>query len=402
MKILYLNPGAELGGAETSLLELLAGIRQQRPDWELRILAGAPGPLLEEARKMGVSVEVLELPSALARAGDSGLRQGGGLAQKLGALVQGAWASPQYARLLAQRAAQFQPDITHATGLKMQVLAAALPGRNLGRILWHIHDYVSWRPLSKRLLRALAARPAGALVNSNSVEEDLRRCCPRLGWTERLYNAVDAQALGNETAIDLDQAAGQEPPPAGTLRIGLVATYARWKGHMTYLDALQQIPRDIPWRAYIVGGPIYKTAGSQFSREELQTAIRERQLEDKVFLTGLLRGRGGIMKALDVVVHASTKPEPFGMVIIEAMALARPVIISNAGGAAELFKEGTTGLGHTPGEAKDLARQIERLLRDDALRNQLAQQGREHASAEFSRPRLARQLCAVYERVLGA
>lgn len=402
MKVLYLNPGAELGGAETSLLELLAGMRQQRPHWELRILAGSPGPLLEEARKLGVSVDVLELPSELARAGDSGLRQVGGLAQQLGTLIQGAWASPRYARLLAQRAAQFQPDITHATGLKMQVLAAALAGRNLGRVLWHIHDYVSWRPLSKRLLRLLAARPVGALVNSNSVEEDLRQCCPGLGWTERLYNAVDREALGAEAAIDLDQAAGQEPPPAGTLRIGLVATYARWKGHMTYLDALQKIPRDIPWRAYIIGGPIYKTAGSQFSREELQAAIGERQLADRVFLTGLLRGRGGIMKSLDVVVHASTKPEPFGMVIVEAMAAARPVIVSKAGGAAELFKEEITGLGHTPGEAKDLARQIERLLRDSSLRSQLASNGWEHAAAEFSQARLARQLCAVYERVVGA
>ena len=61
------------------------------------------------------------------------------------------------------------------------------------------------------------------------------------------------------------------------------------------------------------------------------------------------------MRALDVVVHASTEPEPFGLVIAEAMACARAVVVSRAGGAAEIIEPGVDALAHAPGDAAELA-----------------------------------------------
>lgn len=107
------------------------------------------------------------------------------------------------------------------------------------------------------------------------------------------------------------------------------------------------------------------------------------------------------MQALDIVVHASTKPEPFGMVVIEAMACQRPVIVSAAGGAMEIFAEGKTGLGHKPGDAGDLARQMQRLLEDEALRQSLGRAGSQHVRENFSRERLAGQLIDCYTRMRG-
>lgn len=400
MKILYLNPGADMGGAETSLIDLLAGIRQAQPGWHLHLLSGADGPLLDLARQIGVTAESVDLPGRLASAGDSALAGGGSNRwSALARLGPAAWETHRYGMRLRKAAERLKPDLIHATGMKMQILAALylVP---VAPVLWHIHDYVGWRPLALRILALLAGRCRGALANSDSVAEDLRRSCPRLPWVQRVYNAVDGDSLCAGEAEDLDHAAGVAAPPAGTIRLGLVATYARWKGHLTFLDALASLPLDVPWRAYIVGGAIYRTAGSQFSAEELRREIDRRNLNDRVFLTGFLKRRGAVMRALDIVVHASTKPEPFGMVVIEAMACGRPVVVSAGGGALELFEEGVTGLGHPPGDAAALAHCLQHLLGDPDLRSRLSENGRSYALEQFSRRGLAAQLESAYRRCL--
>jgi glycosyltransferase involved in cell wall biosynthesis len=105
------------------------------------------------------------------------------------------------------------------------------------------------------------------------------------------------------------------------------------------------------------------------------------------------------MRALDVVVHASTEPEPFGLVIAEAMACGRAVIAANAGGAAELVTPGVDALVHRPGDAASLANAIESLASDAALRQRMGVAARQTAVRRFDRRRLAGELLPVYQRV---
>lgn len=395
-----------MGGAETSLTDLLAALRGGQPDWDLHLWLGESGPLEQAAKNLGVTTRIFPLPERLAGLGDSGLGQPSLAARALGWLhlmtagMKSAWGSHRYGRRLKREISLTKPDIVHATGLKMQIFASLYAPESV-RVLWHIHDYVGSRRVAGYLLRLLASRADGALANSESVAQDLRAACPGLAWVRRFYNAVDQTALTSGAPYDLDAAAGVPTAGASTLRIGLVATFARWKGQLTFLDALRQLAPLPEWRAYLVGGAIYKTKGSQFSREELQRAIEERNLQDRVFLTGFLNDRGGVMRGLDIVVHASDKPEPFGMVVIEAMACERPVVVSRAGGAVELFEEGHTALGHNPGNATELAKQIQRLLDDESLRKHLAQAGAAHVRKSFSREVLAQELVDAYGKLLS-
>ena len=106
-------------------------------------------------------------------------------------------------------------------------------------------------------------------------------------------------------------------------------------------------------------------------------------LAGKVGFTGFLEDTPAAMRSLDVIVHASTAPEPFGMVIIEGMACGKAVIASQAGGAAELFIDGEDALAHRPGDAAALARQIQRLASDGQLRRRLGDGGRARCRAAF-------------------
>src|SRR5437762_10771501 len=101
--------------------------------------------------------------------------------------------------------------------------------------------------------------------------------------------------------------------------------------------------------------------------EDLKRMAAGLGLEGKVGFTGFLTHPAEAMRALDVVVHASTKPEPFGLVIVEGMACGRAVIVSGAGGAAEFTVDGVNALEHAPGDAVGLARLMMRLAQDREL-----------------------------------
>jgi glycosyltransferase involved in cell wall biosynthesis len=397
MRVVYLNPCGQMGGAETSLRELLASIREARPGWELHLVVGEDGPLAQVAQVLGVHVRVLPFPKSLSKIGDAGR----GRFEAVWSLVRAAAETAVYAQRLKRILREISPDIIHTNGFKMHLLGAlATPPH--ASLIWHIHDYVSTRPLNSRLMRRYARCPAAALVNSRSVAADVTALFPHLKVVP-IYNAIDlARFAPKGDILDLDYIAGLPPAPAGTMRVGLVGTFARWKGHHIFLQALSRLPAATPVRGYIVGGPIYQTDGSQWSINELREEVRQLGLTDKVAFTGFIADTPTAMRFLDVIVHASTQPEPFGMVIIEGMACGKAVIASQAGGACELFMNGEDALGHPPGCAEALANQIQRLVGDRQLRDRLGVAGRATAERLYHRQRLAEELLDLYGQVIGA
>ena len=394
MRIVYLNPSGKLGGAETSLRELMASVRAAEPGWELWLVLGEDGPLAGIARDLGVNVLVKTFPPSLARLGDRGRWAA------LVGLMKAAAGSAKYARGLARWLRKIQPDIVHTNGFKMHLLGAWTSPPS-SALIWHIHDYVSPRRMMRRLLWPFRKACSVAIVNSKSVAKDLERVLPGVRVVP-IYNAIDVERFspqGNQ--LDLDAKAGLAPAASGTVRVGLISTFARWKGHGVFLDALAQLPSGAPVRGYVIGGPIYQTDGSQWSALELSQQAERLGLAGKVGFTGFLEDVPAAMRSLDIIVHASTQPEPFGMVIIEGMACGRAVIASQAGGAAELFTDGDNALSHPPGDARTLASQIQRLASDAGLRRRLGERGRSIAEQNYQGTRLAKQLLAVYSHPSG-
>ena len=180
-----------------------------------------------------------------------------------------------------------------------------------------------------------------------------------------------------------------------------MATYANWKGHDVFLDALARLPATGPTvRGYVVGGPIYATVGSQFTRDELERRAAANGLAGRVGFIPFQPDPADVYRMLDVAVHASIRPEPFGLTIVEAMACGKPVVVAAAGGAAELFTPGHDGLGHTPGDAKGLTDAIARLAADPELRARLGANARRTAVERFSQERYGREIAAVFAACL--
>ena len=395
MTIVFLNPSGELGGAETALLDIVAALRQARPSWTLAVVAAADGPLLARAR--GLATAVAEpFPKALARLGEWGAR--GSTAGRLALGARVITSAPPligYTRRLQRRLSELQPDIIHSNGLKMHLIGARTKGPK-ARLLWHFHDYPGARPFTARLLAGHAHHCDVMLANSDSVAAEARDLFGAGARVHTLYNSVDLDRFSPDgPTADLDALAGLAPLAPGGLRIGLLATFARWKGHRVFLDALARLRPSRAVHGYIVGGPIYDTDASQCSLPELRAYADALGLGSMVGFTGRLDDVPAALRSLDVVVHASTEPEPFGMVIAEAMACGRAVVVSRAGGATEIANGCV--LFHEPGNSAELAERLESLLDDRALRASLAAAGRAAAIRLFSRERLCGILVPLYE-----
>jgi glycosyltransferase involved in cell wall biosynthesis len=399
VRIVFLSPSGELGGAETALLDMLAAIRDARPDWTLAMIAASDGPLAAKAARYA-DVASLPFPNALARLGEWGARGSIATSLRLGAgLITASAPVMIYARRLQRRLLDFHPDIIHSNGLKMHLLAARVRPRE-SKLVWHLHDYPAARRLTAHLLASQAHRCDAMLANSESVAAETRQT---FGATTvyTVYNSVDLDRFSPVgVCTDLDNAAGLSPLDAGGIRVGLVGTFARWKGHSVFLEAMARL-RDLSnVRGYIVGDSIYQTDASQYSREELRAQAQALGVADTVGFTGKVEDVPSVLRALDIVVHASTEPEPFGLVIAEAMACARPVIVSRAGGAAEIAQGGAVF--HEPGNSRELAERVRELASDPARRATLGAEGREAALRLFSRSRLRDTLIPVYEALTGS
>jgi glycosyltransferase involved in cell wall biosynthesis len=403
LKILYLSPAGNLGGAERVLLDMLASLRQAAPDWQLEVIAASPGPLVEEAAKLGAVARILRFPRALAALGDAaaGGPAGGGHGRSaLAARVALALpATALYLKRLRGAIKRSAPSLVHSNGFKMHLLGArATPARI--PVIWHLHDFLTARPLMPRLLASRAARCAAAIAVSHSVAEDARRALGAAFPLTTIHNAIDLRRFTPEgPRLDLDRLADWQAAADGTVKIGLVATMARWKGHEVFLRAIALLPSALRVRAYVIGGPLYETGGSQYSVAELNALAGQYGLGGRACFTGFIADMPAALRALDVVVHASTEPEPFGLVIVEAMACGRAVIASSAGGAAEIVTEGADALTHQPGDHVTLARLITRLAEDHELRRRLGRAAAQTASCRFGRERLASALGPIYMRL---
>jgi glycosyltransferase involved in cell wall biosynthesis len=397
MRVTFLSVSAEMGGSEVSLLELLRGLRRLVPSWHLDLVVPREGALAAAARACGAGVHILRMPSRLARLGEAAGRGPVETAGRMVSLAMGAAHVGPYSRRLRRVLTELAPDVLHTNGFKLHILGARVAPRDVA-VVWHVHEYVGRRPLSRALLARYVRRCTRVVANSDSVAADIVAALPNAPAVTRIYNAVDAAEFAPDgDAADLDGLSGLPPATPGTVKVGLVATYGRWKGHATFLDALSRLDPALPVRAYIIGGALYDTAGSQLTRAELESAIGAAGLAGRVGLTGFVERPAAAMRALDVVVHASTQPEPFGLVIAEGLSSGRAVIVSAAGGASELVTDGVDALTHQPGDAAGLASCLARLAVNPELRARLAAEGRRSALRQFDPAAYARAFAGVYE-----
>src|SRR5581483_1076379 len=227
LKVAYLSGSADLGGAERVLLMMLEARSEERA-----VIAPSDGPLLERARALGAEARVVAMPDELLALGDAlGASRALGLAHRA---LLGLRAARGYVGRLRAALDELAPDLLHTNGMKAHFLG---PLATRAPVVWHLHDFAGDRAVMARLLRWRAGRVARVVAISRSVGEDARAV---LGAKAPPIDVV-------LNAVDTDRFSPGEAPHHEGVRIGLVATYARWKGHDLFLEAASKVRRaDVP------------------------------------------------------------------------------------------------------------------------------------------------------------
>jgi glycosyltransferase involved in cell wall biosynthesis len=389
LRIAFINPCGNIGGAERALLLLLRGLDRAR--YAPTVVCPAPGRLLDALAEIDVPAEVVPL-GGLERL--SRFTAGWSWREELA----GAGGMAAAALALARRLHRLRPDILHTNGMKAH-LAGGLCGRLLGLpVIWHMRDLVpDGRQLG--LFRAAAgALPRRVITVSGAVTALLEGC--RAGKAARtVHDAVDlSRVVATRDAGMVRQELGL-PPNAVVL--AMVAHFARWKGHLLFLDVMARLAaRGLPVAGLVVGSSIYQGGAGGDYEAEVRARCAELGLEDRVRFTGFQDRVADLLNAADLLVHPPLQPEPFGLGVVEAMALRKPVVGAAAGGLLETVEPDVTGLLVPPGDAAAFAGAIERLVHDPARRAAMGERGRARVLDLFQPEAHVARVEGVYQEVL--
>lgn len=176
--------------------------------------------------------------------------------------------------------------------------------------------------------------------------------------------------------------------------IGMVAVIRSWKGHEYFIDAAGMVLKEFPGaRFFIVGdGP---------RKEIVSDYIKEKGLHDSIIMTGQMDDMPQVMASLDVLVLSSYANEGLPQVIIQAMAMEKPVITTNVGSVSEVIINGETGYLVPPKNPSALADKIMSILKDDTVRVAMGKTGRRLVASRFSLEGMLDRIEDLYKEILS-
>ena len=214
----------------------------------------------------------------------------------------------------------------------------------------------------------------------------------------QIYDGVDLESLKaklGRTPAEVRTGFTLAPDCVLVTMVGHLRT---WKGQDVLLQALEQLVRQGFDRLHValIGGPTNSEDNTYI--EGLHHFTRTHDLGSRVTFLGPRRDAADFMNAADIVVHASTSPEPFGLVVVEGLALGKPVVASRFGGPGEVIRPGA-GLLFDPSRPSELAGHLRTLAQDPALRHRLGEAGRAGAS-QFDITVNVAVIQALYRKVL--
>jgi glycosyltransferase involved in cell wall biosynthesis len=354
------NHGDIIGGGEISLLALLEGLPRTR--WLPTVVVPSDGVVASRCHALGICTVIIPLPT---------LRRPG-------------FAIPRNVLALTRLVRESGATLLHANGSRA-AFYASLAGRLSRRpSIWHVRvaDRDPW------LDRILVYLADSLIVNSEAVASRFR-WAPH-GKVHRIYNGVDVKRFSpRPPSLHLRRALSL---PEDALVVGSVGRFVPFKGYASLIDAARQVQNSKP-------GVHWVLVGEGPLRGELESQNLSLGMKSQVHFTGWRDDVPDILALCDLFVLPSLG-EHFGRVLIEAMAMGKPMVATDAGGVPEIVIPDETGLLVPPGQPEALAAAVLSLLRDPERAARLGEAGRRRAEGVFSLERHVDGVEHVYQNLL--
>lgn len=390
------NLDGTIGGSYFSLLFLVSRLDRRR--FEPVVVFRRDHALMDRFREAGVEIEIVPPPEPVTW----GLRQSEILGSK--------WLLPV---VLARKAVNlFRTFIWDAL-----VITRWLNRRNVN--LLHLNNSVtrnhSWMLAARiagipcithergintyysRLARFFAPRLSKVICISKAVRDQLVSNGVSEDNLVVIYNGIDPDLYQpSKPATDLKRELGI---PEGAPVIGMVGNIRRWKGQDVLVRAVGHLTASYPdLKCLFVGDA---SASDRSFQDHLSKLAAELSVENNLLFTGYQKDVANYINVMLVVIHASVDPEPFGRVLLEAMAQGKPLVGARAGAVPEILNEPECGVTFEPGDDEELAIAIGTLLSDGDAARQIGDSAKQRVYDVFGLDGNIRETVGIYTEILS-
>ncbi len=380
MRILFYNHTGKVSGAERMLLMILAGLDRSR--FESIVLCPKEGTLLESVRATGLRTEVC--PGLQAR-----------FTFRIDLLATYLLSFLSVVRKVRLTVAELNPDIVHANSIRAGLVATAATLGLGTRVVWHLHDLLPRHPISSaiRVFAFLFARARMIAVSQAVADKFAGRFFSLRNRVSVILNGIEMDRFkrieGARNAIREEFQLKDSD-----FVVGIVGLLTARKGQLALVENFSRVIDRVPNSHLLVVGDAVFNKDEEYAAR-LREAVNKAGIEDRVHFLGSRDDVPAIMQSLDLLV-VNSSVEPFGLVLIEAMACGAPVLAAISGGVPELIQHARNGWLIEYGNNRLLVEAIVTLAESLETRQQIASRAQQHVLQAFSSSRYLRELEQFY------
>ncbi len=370
-KVLFYGVSSHLGGAERSLLDFLKYYQKSKDSKPFYVLLPkSEGPLIDELKANGIEYATLSFPYFWLKLSRQSLNS------QILFLLLGLPGYFIYLCRLYWRLKRQPLSAIHSTGIKCHISLCLLHPFLSAQIIIHFRDLMSSPLLQNIFMHFKNSRKILWITASAAISKTFPQLPTEVvycGFSETQYAPNKNHYLHDLLKI-----------PHSHRLIGLVGVFARWKGQKEFILAANIALRHLKdCHFLLIGGQIYDTSGEVGYTQSLRDLVSALKQDENIHFVPFQKYPEVVYNSMDLIVHCSIEPEPFGRVIVEGLFCEVPMIASAAGGALEIIKDESYGLLHPPGDYETLARQMIASLTDPD-RNQKAVIAAQKARIDYS------------------
>ena len=376
-KILFVDHAQSVGGAENSLHSLITHLAHNK--WEPH-LATANGRFSRLAQESQILTHIIEFPR---------LRRSVSIVND--------WRTT--AQQIAQLATSIEAELLHANTIRAALYTMLAAKMARLPFIWHMRDF--WLSENKPNQLWLDSFGKRVLISSaTKVIANSKATAAHLPKSSKIHVVHNGIALAKfDPTLDTSSFRTHFQIPQDASVVGMVGRLRPWKGQTTFLQIAAHIATHNPNVCFlIVGGATFGV--DQTYQTQLKTQAQELNLTERVIFTEQINNIPEALATMNIFVHPGD-PEPFGLVNIEAMAMAKPIVAFNHGALPEIVQNGKTGLLVEPYDAKATATAIISLLDKPQEQISLGKNGRKIVEITFTVQRTAQQISKIYEHILN-
>jgi len=395
-RILFVDHASRiLGGAEINLVELLAELARE-PRWALTCASSPGSPLAGALRPLEVSVADYSTPEVINTLRVVGRRLP----------LRQAWQARRAMRTAVSALEEIvgvtDPNvIVSCTNKDHYAVSLFNEQRRFAKPIpsvWWFNDILSARFFSLPFRLAFVWRALRSSRKIIAVSEYARRSLLWYGLpASRVVTIHNGLPMADYQVFDRQHAWRPPNVAADEPLVGLIGRFTPWKGQEFFIKLASRWVCENPRGHFLLVGQAFNEDAA--FEASLRAAVSQAGLQARIHFVPFQKNIIPVLSSLSALVHASLRPEPFGRVIVEAMAAGVPVLAARAGGVPEIVTHGVNGLLARPGHLAEYHAQLRRLLTDQPLAHRLRQAAWETVRERFEIGRVRRQFDAIIEEL---